>query len=46
LKGARPGDLAVIQPAIYDFVVNLRAAKELGLEMPQSIIASATELRQ
>jgi putative ABC transport system substrate-binding protein len=45
LKGAKPGDLPVIEPDTYDFLVNLKAAKDLGLELPQSIIASATELR-
>jgi putative ABC transport system substrate-binding protein len=46
LMGAKPGDLPVIVPQRFDLTVNLKAAKELSLELPQSIIDAAIELRQ
>jgi putative tryptophan/tyrosine transport system substrate-binding protein len=46
LKGARPADLPVEGPTRYDFVVNLRTAQALGLTIPQSVLAQATELIQ
>ncbi len=46
LKGRKPADLPVEQPMRFEFVINMKTAKSLGLTFPQTILIQATELIQ